>query len=75
LLAAQIGRISKGPSGLLTMPGIDYVGRCRLRCRPPSYATARSTSAKETTAANEFVKFLSSKSVVPSARRMRLDPA
>jgi molybdate transport system substrate-binding protein len=61
---------------LLAMPGIDYVGPL-----PPAlqttiiYATARSTSAKETTAANEFVKFLSSKSVVPSARRMGLDPA
>jgi molybdate transport system substrate-binding protein len=61
---------------LLAMPGIDYVGPL-----PPAlqttiiYATARSTSAKETTAANEFVKFLSSKSVVPSARRMGLGPA
>jgi molybdate transport system substrate-binding protein len=61
---------------LLAMPGIDYVGPL-----PPAlqttiiYATARLTNAKETTAANEFVKFLSSKSVVPSARRMGLDPA
>jgi molybdate transport system substrate-binding protein len=60
---------------LLAMPGIDSVGPL-----PPAlqttiiYATARSTSAKETTAANEFVEFLSSKSVVPSARRMGLDP-
>jgi molybdate transport system substrate-binding protein len=61
---------------LLAMPGVDYVGPL-----PPAlqttiiYATALSTNAKETTAANEFVKFLSSKSVVPSARRMGLDPA
>jgi molybdate transport system substrate-binding protein len=61
---------------LLAMPGIDYVGPL-----PPAlqttiiYATARSTNAKETAAANELVKFLSSKSIVPSARRMGLDPA
>jgi molybdate transport system substrate-binding protein len=61
---------------LLAMPGIDYVGPL-----PPAlqttivYATARSTNAKETAAANELVKFLSSKSVAPTARKMGLDPA
>jgi molybdate transport system substrate-binding protein len=61
---------------LLAMSGIDYVGPL-----PPAlqttiiYATARSANAKELAAANEFVKFLSSKAVVPSARKMGLDPA
>jgi molybdate transport system substrate-binding protein len=61
---------------LLAMPGIDYVGPL-----PPAlqttiiYATARSSNAKETAAANELVKFLSSKAVAPSARKMGLDPA
>jgi molybdate transport system substrate-binding protein len=61
---------------LLAMSGIDYVGPL-----PPAlqttiiYATARSANAKEPAAANEFVKFLSSKAVVPSARKMGLDPA
>jgi molybdate transport system substrate-binding protein len=61
---------------LLATPGIDYVGPL-----PPSlqttivYASARSANAKETPAANEFVKFLSSPSVAPSARKMGLDPA
>jgi molybdate transport system substrate-binding protein len=61
---------------LLAMPGIDYVGPL-----PPTlqttiiYATARSTNAKETAAANELVKFLSSQAVVPSARKMGLEPA
>jgi molybdate transport system substrate-binding protein len=61
---------------LLAMPGIDFVGPL-----PPTlqttiiYATARTTNAKETAPADAFVKFLSSKSVVPSARKMGLDPA
>jgi molybdate transport system substrate-binding protein len=61
---------------LLAMPGIDYVGPL-----PPAlqttiiYATARSANAKEPAAANELVKFLSSKAVAPSARKMGLDPA
>jgi molybdate transport system substrate-binding protein len=61
---------------LLAMPGIDYVGPL-----PPTlqttivYATARSFNAKETAAANELVKFLTSKAVAPSARKMGLDPA
>jgi molybdate transport system substrate-binding protein len=61
---------------LLAMPGIDYVGPL-----PPAlqttiiYATARSTHAKETAAASELVKFLSSQAVVPSARKMGLEPA
>jgi molybdate transport system substrate-binding protein len=61
---------------LLASPGIDYVGPL-----PPAlqtiitYATARSANAKEPAAAGELVKFLSSKSVVPSARKMGLDPA
>ncbi len=60
---------------LLAMPGIDFVGPL-----PPAlqtiivYATARPVNAKETAAAAEFAKFLSSKSVVPAAKRMGLDP-
>ena len=60
---------------LKAMPGIDYVGPL-----PPAlqttiiYATARSTNARETAAANELVKFLSSAAVVPTARKMGLDP-
>jgi molybdate transport system substrate-binding protein len=61
---------------LLAMAGIDYVGPL-----PPAlqttiiYATARASNAKETAAADAFVKFLSSPAVVPSARKMGLDPA
>jgi molybdate transport system substrate-binding protein len=61
---------------LLAMPGIDYVGPL-----PPAlqttiiYATARASNAKETAAADAFVKFLSSPAVVPTARKMGLDPA
>lgn len=61
---------------LLAMPGIDYVGPL-----PPAlqttivYASAQPTNAKETAAADEFVEFLSSKSVAPIARKMGLDPA
>jgi molybdate transport system substrate-binding protein len=61
---------------LLAMPGIDYIGPL-----PPAlqtiilYASARPTNAKETTAAGDFVKFLSSEGVVPIARKMGLDPA
>ena len=61
---------------LLAMPGIDYVGPLPSALQTTIiYATARSANAKETAAAEEFVKFLSSKSVVPSARKMGLDPA
>jgi molybdate transport system substrate-binding protein len=61
---------------LKAMAGIDYVGPL-----PPAlqttiiYATARSSNAKETAAASELVKFLSSPAVLPSARKMGLDPA
>ncbi|HEY6254521.1 MAG TPA: substrate-binding domain-containing protein [Xanthobacteraceae bacterium] len=61
---------------LLAMKGIDYVGPL-----PPTlqttivYATARPTNAKETAAADTFAKFLTSKEVVPTARKMGLDPA
>jgi molybdate transport system substrate-binding protein len=61
---------------LIAMPGIDYVGPL-----PPAlqttivYATARPTNAKETLAAGELVKFLSSKAVAPIAKKMGLDPA
>ena len=61
---------------LLAMPGIDYIGPL-----PPAlqttivYASARPTNAKETAAAADFVKFLSSKAVAPIARKMGLDPA
>jgi molybdate transport system substrate-binding protein len=61
---------------LLAMPGIDFVGPL-----PPAlqttiiYATARSANAKETAAADALVKYLSSKSVAPTARKMGLDPA
>jgi len=60
---------------LLAMPGIDFVGPL-----PPAlqttivYATARSANARELAAADAFVKFLSSKAVVPTARKMGLDP-
>jgi molybdate transport system substrate-binding protein len=61
---------------LLAMPGIDFVGPL-----PPAlqttiiYAAVRSSNAKETAAADELVKFLTSKAVAPSARKMGLDPA
>ncbi len=59
---------------LLAMPGIDFVGPL-----PPAlqttivYATARPTNGKEA-AATELAKFLSSRAVVPTARKMGLDP-
>jgi molybdate transport system substrate-binding protein len=60
---------------LLAMPGIDFVGPLPAALQTTIvYATARSANAKETAAADAFVKFLSSKSVVPSARKMGLDP-
>ena len=61
---------------LLAMKGIDYVGPL-----PPAlqttivYATVRPTNAKETTAADAFAKFLTSKAVQPIAKKMGLDPA
>jgi molybdate transport system substrate-binding protein len=61
---------------LKAMAGIDYVGPL-----PPAlqttiiYETARSSNAKEGAAASELVKFLSSPAVLPSARKMGLDPA
>jgi molybdate transport system substrate-binding protein len=61
---------------LKAMAGIDYVGPL-----PPAlqttiiYATARSSNTKETAAASELVKFLSLPAVLPSARKMGLDPA
>jgi molybdate transport system substrate-binding protein len=61
---------------LLAIPGIDFVGPL-----PPSlqttilYAMARPTTAKQPAAAKELVKFLSSKSVAPIAKKMGLDPA
>jgi molybdate transport system substrate-binding protein len=61
---------------LLAMKGIDYVGPL-----PPAlqttivYATARPTNAKETAAADAFAKFLTSKAVEPTAKKMGLDPA
>jgi molybdate transport system substrate-binding protein len=60
---------------LLAMPGIDFVGPLPAALQTTIiYATARSANAKETAAADAFVKFLSSKTVVPSARKMGLDP-
>ena len=60
---------------LLAMPGIDFVGPLPAALQTTiTYATARPTNAKETAAADTFVKFLSSKAVVPSAHKMGLDP-
>ena len=60
---------------LLAMPGIDFVGPLPAALQTIIvYATARSANAKETAAADAFVKFLSSKAVVPTARKMGLDP-
>jgi molybdate transport system substrate-binding protein len=60
---------------LLAMPGIDFVGPLPAALQTTiTYATARPTNAKETAAADTFVKFLSSKAVVPNARKMGLDP-
>jgi ABC-type molybdate transport system substrate-binding protein len=39
------------------------------------YATARPTNAKEPAAAEAFAKFLTSKAVEPTAKKMGLDPA
>jgi molybdate transport system substrate-binding protein len=60
---------------LLAMPGIDYVGPLPQALQTTIvYATARPTNAKETAAAGELVKFLSSKAVAPIAKKMGLDP-
>jgi molybdate transport system substrate-binding protein len=60
---------------LLAMPGIDYVGPLPGPLQTTIvYASARPTNAKETAAAGDFVKFLSSKKVAPIARKMGLDP-
>ena len=61
---------------LLAMTGIDFVGPLPRELQTTIvYATVRPTIAKETAAADAFVKFLSSKSVAPTARKMGLDPA
>jgi molybdate transport system substrate-binding protein len=61
---------------LLAMKGIDFVGPLPGELQTTIvYATVRPTIAKETAAADAFVKFLSSKSVAPTARKMGLDPA
>jgi molybdate transport system substrate-binding protein len=60
---------------LLAMPGIDYVGPLPQALQTTIvYATARPVNANETAAAGELVKFLSSKSVAPIAKKMGLDP-
>jgi len=61
---------------LIAMPGIDYIGPLPAALQTTIvYATARPTNAKEAAAAGELVKFLSSKSVAPIAKKMGLDPA
>ena len=61
---------------LLPIPGSDFVGPL-----PPAlqttivFAMARPTNAKAASAVNDLVKFLSSKSVAPIARKMGLEPA
>ena len=61
---------------LLATPGIDFVGPLPQAVQTTiMYATARPTNAQEPAAANELVRFLSSKSVAPVARKMGLDPA
>jgi molybdate transport system substrate-binding protein len=61
---------------LLATPGIDFVGPLPAALQTTIvYAMARSTGTREPAAVKELVKFLSSKSMAPIARKMGLDPA
>jgi molybdate transport system substrate-binding protein len=61
---------------LIAMPGIDYIGPLPAALQTTIvYASARSRDARDVAAADDFVKFLSSKAVAPIAGKMGLDPA